>query len=75
MAHTHNRAALLPLSASIFSRPMALALKTRLALWRSRRDLAKLDAVALKDVGISAADARREASLTIWGLPAGWTRN
>jgi uncharacterized protein YjiS (DUF1127 family) len=74
MALTHKRSALPSLSASLFSRPGTLALRTRLALWRSRRDLAKLDAEALKDVGISAAAARREASLTVWDVPAGWTR-
>ena len=74
MALTHNRSALPSLSASLFSRPVTLALKTRLALWRSRRDLAKLDAKALKDIGISAAAARREARLTVWDIPTGWTR-
>ena len=47
-------------------------LSTRLALWRSRRDLAKLDARALEDVGISAQAAQDEAKMGIWDVPATW---
>ncbi|AVL54594.1 DUF1127 domain-containing protein [Roseobacter denitrificans] len=51
-----------------------LALSTRLALWKSRRALAKLDDRALNDVGISRAEADREAQLTVWDVPAAWKR-
>lgn len=54
-------------------RPVSLNLKTRLAVWRSRRALAKLDARALEDIGISADEARREAHRFIWDVPATWT--
>ncbi|AEI93152.1 hypothetical protein RLO149_c011480 [Roseobacter litoralis Och 149] len=53
---------------------MRLALSTRLALWKSRRALAKLDDRALEDVGISRVDADREAQLTVWDVPAAWKR-
>lgn len=51
-----------------------LALSTRLALWKSRRALAKLDERALNDIGISREEAQREAQLTIWDVPAAWKR-
>ena len=54
--------------------PLRLALSTRLALWKSRRALAKLDDRALTDVGISRAEADREAQLTIWDVPTTWKR-
>ncbi|WP_282059682.1 DUF1127 domain-containing protein [Roseobacter litoralis] len=54
--------------------PLRLALSTRLALWKSRRALAKLDDRALEDVGISRVDADREAQLTVWDVPAAWKR-
>ncbi|WP_044025552.1 DUF1127 domain-containing protein [Roseobacter litoralis] len=56
------------------AQPMRLALSTRLALWKSRRALAKLDDRALEDVGISRVDADREAQLTVWDVPAAWKR-
>ena len=49
------------------------SLFTRLAVWRSRRDLAKLDARALKDIGVSPEEAQREAALTVWDVPETWT--
>lgn len=52
-------------------RPVSLF--TRLALWRSRRALAQLDARALKDIGVSPEQANREAALTVWDVPASWT--
>ena len=57
------------------AQPLRLALSTRLALWKSRRALAKLDDRALADIGISRADADREAQLTVWDVPANWKRN
>lgn len=60
-------------------RPRSLSVKkpslmARLALWRSRRTLAHLDARALKDVGISPDAARREAQLGLWDVPPSWTQ-
>lgn len=70
--------ALIDLSTAFETRstqPLRLALATRLALWKSRRALAKLDDRALNDVGISRADAQRESQLTIWDVPAAWKRS
>lgn len=53
-------------------RALRISLATRLKLWRTRRVLATLDARALEDVGITPEQARREASLTVWDVPASW---
>ena len=53
-------------------RPVLKTLVTRLALWRSRRDLAGLDARALEDIGITREAADREARLGIWDAPQTW---
>lgn len=47
-------------------------LHTRIAVWRTRRDLAKLDARALEDIGITPEQAYAEARLTVWDVPATW---
>lgn len=44
------------------------------ALWRSRQVLGTLDARALEDIGISAAEAQQEATRAPWDVPAHWTR-
>ena len=61
-------------SATRGRRPLRVALSTRLALWKSRRALAKLDDRALTDVGISRAEADREAQMTVWDVPTTWKR-
>lgn len=48
------------------------SLMTRLSVWRSRRALAKLDARALEDIGVSPQEARREAKLAAWDVPHTW---
>jgi len=45
---------------------------TALAVWRSRRALARLDARALEDIGITARRAADEAAKPIWDVPATW---
>lgn len=45
-----------------------------LALSRSRQALNNLDARALEDIGVTAADARREATRPIWDVPASWLK-
>ncbi len=45
---------------------------TRLAVWRSRRALARLDAQLLDDIGLSAEQARKEAELGVWDVPQSW---
>lgn len=53
-------------------RPAPLRIRTRLAVWRSRRDLAKLDGRALEDIGVTHQEARREAQLAAWDVPPNW---
>ena len=45
-----------------------------IALARQRRQLKSLDARALNDMGLSADDARREATRPAWDVPAHWRR-
>ncbi|MEL6465023.1 MAG: DUF1127 domain-containing protein [Pseudomonadota bacterium] len=45
---------------------------TFFAVWKSRRALARLDARALEDIGVTAQRAAREASKPIWDVPATW---
>jgi len=40
-----------------------------LATYRQRRALARLDSAALKDIGLTCAEARAEANRPIWDLP------
>lgn len=44
------------------------------ALWRQRRDLARLDDRALEDIGLSRAQADAEARRPIWDAPDFWRR-
>lgn len=44
-----------------------------LALGRTRRALARLDAAQLADIGVSPAQARNEAKRPVWDAPTGWT--
>jgi uncharacterized protein YjiS (DUF1127 family) len=55
-----------------FARTSRPSIAARLALWRSRRALARLDHHLLQDIGVTADDARREAALTVWDVPETW---
>ncbi len=44
----------------------------RLAVWQTRRALADLDADALRDIGLSAEEAQREARRGAWDVPDSW---
>lgn len=44
------------------------------AVRRQRAKLARLDDWMLRDIGISRADATREATRPIWDAPAHWSR-
>lgn len=61
-------------NACVDVRPVAprFSLLTAISVWRSRRALARLDAHALADVGITAACAVKEAAKPIWDVPATW---
>ncbi len=49
-----------------------LRLSTVITLARSRRALAGLDKAALRDVGLTASEARIEARRPFWDLPRAW---
>ena len=49
----------------------AFPLWTMLAVWRERRALARLTARELRDLGLDAEAARREAARPFWDLPRG----
>lgn len=41
-------------------------------LYRQRRDLAKLDSHLLKDIGVTEAEAQKEANRPVWDVPNHW---
>ncbi|MGB7241885.1 MAG: DUF1127 domain-containing protein [Sulfitobacter sp.] len=43
-----------------------------IAFWRSRNSLANLDARALDDIGVSRAEALKEARKPFWDVPNTW---
>lgn len=47
-------------------------LRAHLALARQRRALARLDADALRDIGLSVEQAQTEARRPLWDAPAHW---
>jgi uncharacterized protein YjiS (DUF1127 family) len=49
-------------------------LRNRLALRRQRLQLAELDARQLRDIGLTAEQARAEAKRPIWDAPSHWLR-
>lgn len=51
---------------------VGLDLTRRLAVWRTRRSLAKLDARALEDIGVTPDAAAEEARLGLWDVPPSW---
>lgn len=44
------------------------------SIWRERRQLSRLDAARLADIGRTPAEARREAQRPIWDAPNRWLR-
>ncbi len=48
------------------------SLMTYIGLYRQRRALAALDENQLKDIGISAEEAHKEANRPIWDAPTHW---
>ncbi|MGR3758678.1 DUF1127 domain-containing protein [Roseobacteraceae bacterium NS-SX3] len=55
-------------------RSLRSAIAARIALMRQRRALGRLDSRALEDIGLSRADAEREARRPVWDAPDGWLR-
>ncbi|WP_298971957.1 DUF1127 domain-containing protein [uncultured Roseobacter sp.] len=54
------------------NRSRRTGLMTYLALWRSRRALARLDARALEDIGVTRDAADLEANRNLWDVPNTW---
>lgn len=44
------------------------------AVWRQRQKLKALDDDALKDIGVTRAQARKEAARSVWDAPVTWKR-
>lgn len=65
------RTSISPLSRSI---SLIGATFSLLALSRSRQALADLDARALADIGVTEAEARREATRPVWDVPTNWLK-
>ena len=65
------RTSISPLSRSI---SLIGATFSLLALSRSRQALAELDARALADIGVTEAEARREATRPVWDVPVNWLK-
>ncbi|MFW8636941.1 DUF1127 domain-containing protein [Cribrihabitans pelagius] len=49
-------------------------LKLHFAAWRQRRQLDRLDARALEDIGITRSEAEAEARRPFWSAPDHWLR-
>ncbi|MDU9006340.1 DUF1127 domain-containing protein [Sedimentitalea todarodis] len=45
----------------------------RFDLWRQRRALTRLDAAALRDIGLTRSEAETEARRPIWDAPESWS--
>jgi len=50
-------------------RTSGISIFSMLAIYRQRRALARLDSAALKDIGLTCAEARAEANRPIWDMP------
>ncbi len=53
---------------------LARTLRLGLIARHQRRQLARLDAAALADIGLTPDQARSEASRPIWDVPSTWLR-
>ncbi len=49
-------------------------LRAASAIRRSRNDLRSLDAHMLHDVGLTAAEAQKEAKRPVWDVPGHWLK-
>jgi len=72
MAHADLYTRSAPRRTVVFGRTPRLA--SLIDLWRSRQALAKLDAHALQDIGISAKEAQNEAQKPVWDVPKNWLK-
>lgn len=51
---------------------LQVRIRAMLAVRRSRRDLANLDARLLQDVGLTAGQVERESTRPFWDVPPHW---
>ena len=63
-----------PSLTTVFTRitPLRGSIKAYIGLARSRRALSKLDAQALRDIGLTASQANQEANRSVWDVPTAW---
>ncbi len=54
------------------SQPLIGSITRAYRLWATRRALAALSPEQLQDVGVSRAEANREAQRAVWDVPANW---
>ena len=59
---------------AVQGQPLVKRISAALTLLRQRQKLSKLDDAALRDIGVSRADARREAQRAVWDAPKSWRR-
>ncbi|MCZ0813337.1 MAG: DUF1127 domain-containing protein [Pseudomonadota bacterium] len=57
------------------TRSQAPSLRDLLALHRQRRQLARLDAAALRDIGLDPHSAGAESRRPLWDVPRHWHQN
>lgn len=70
MAHSLvHRPVTAPRRVSVFT-----LISAGVAVWRQRRALARLDADARRDLGLSVADIHLESTRPAWNIPANWLR-
>ncbi len=62
----------LPRLTATHSRRVAPSLRDLLALHRQRRQLARLDTQALRDIGLDQPAAEAESRRPLWDVPAHW---
>lgn len=62
-----------PLATLATHRPVAFAgVASLFAIWRQRRALARLDATARRDIGLTEGEAYMEATRPLWDVPTHW---
>lgn len=74
MTTTTCKTSATPFTTPVSGLPFLTALRFAIALRRQRAALAKLNAVALQDLGLSRDEALQEAARPVWDVPASWRR-
>jgi len=72
-SHTHaSHPSLIICAPAASSTTLLQRIKSAIAIARSRRALAKLDADGLADVGLTREQAQIEANRSVWDAPSHW---